>query len=526
MNVARLLRDCARESPAQAALVDRFRGRARQVTFAELDLAAARLASLFAASGLGAHDTALVFEKMSIELYVVLATIFRLGMTAMFVDASAGRAQLEHACRQVRPRAFIAASRAHLLRLTTRAVREIPIRFSIGLRVPGAVPIERAATQEPLELIAERGEDDPALVTFTSGTTGAPKAALRTHGFLLAQQQAVAANLAHASGEIELSTLPVFVLANLASKITSVLADADLRRPDAVRARPLVDQVVRHAADRAAASPAIFERLVEYCESRGIRLPGLRKIFTGGGPVSVRLLDRLARVAPHAKITAVYGSTEAEPIATLSRDQIEPADLAAMEEGRGLLAGWPVPGIQFRILKDHGNDQPGSCGAEAFDALCAAQGEPGEIAVAGPHVLGGYLGGCGDNENKFCVDGVRWHRTGDAGCLDDRGRLWLLGRLSARIDTPRGPAYPHGAEQMALRNEAVRRAAVVGIHGRRVLAVELAHRRARPDLEALLASLRPAGVDAVQLVDRMPVDGRHNAKVDYEALRAILERPR
>ena len=77
-------------------------------------------------------------------------------------------------------------------------------------------------------------------------------------------------------------------------------------------------------------------------------LPTLKKLFTGGAPVFPRALDQMKEMAPAADIVAVYGSTEAEPIAHVSRQEIKPEDFAAMIGGRGLLAGFPVTAIQMR----------------------------------------------------------------------------------------------------------------------------------------------------------------------------------
>src|SRR6185436_796578 len=96
----------------------------------------------------------------------------------------------------------------------------------------------------------------------------------------------------------------------------------------------------------------------------------------------------------------------------------------------------------------------------------------GEIVVSGRHVLGGYLGAGGHAEHKIAAGAIRWHRTGDAGYVDPAGRLWLLGRSTAAVDGRGGRLYPFSAEAAAEECPGVERAALVGIDGRRVLAVE------------------------------------------------------
>ena len=524
MNVAEILHQHAAGDPDQVALADVRRGRIRRTTYADLDRRAGQLAELLRRSGLRPGDTVLVMHRMSSELYIALAAIFRLGLVAMFVDPSAGSAYLERCCRLHPPRALIASSKAQLLRLWMPALRRIPLTFSFGCRVPGAFRAEHAWRLAGDETIAATDSNAPALVSFTSGSTGAPKVIVRTHEFLLAQHRAIEQSLALTSGEVELVTLPIFVLANLASRVTSLIPDVDLRRPDAVDPAPMVHLLSELNANRAAAPPVVFERIADHCERTGAVLPAVCKVFTGGGPVSPKLLQRLQQVVPQAEITVVYGSTEAEPISTVALSDIAPGDFAATDAGHGLLAGRPVDSVRVEILEDRWGRALGPLTSHEFEKLCRPAREPGEIVVHGPHVLDGYLGNGGaDLENKIRVEDRVWHRTGDAGYFDERGRLWLLGRCAARVRDDRGELYPFSVEHAALRHDTIRRAAVVGLRGERVLAVELRRRSQVPDLASLLKSLTFAGVDSVRIVRRLPVDRRHNSKVDYAALRTQLE---
>ncbi len=151
------------------------------------------------------------------------------------------------------------------------------------------------------------------------------------------------------------------------------------------------------------------------------------------------------------------------------------------------------------------------------------QDAPGEIVVAGDHVLQGYVHGEGDAETKFRVDGRVWHRTGDAGYRDENNRLWLLGRCSARIEDLSGTAYPFAVECAAMEDAAVGRAALVARDGRRLLAVEPAAGRS-PDAARLKDLLAWAKLDGIVSVGKIPVDKRHNAKVDYPALERMMTR--
>jgi acyl-CoA synthetase (AMP-forming)/AMP-acid ligase II len=523
MNIAEILRRQAEQFPDQLAIVDRVGREVRKWTFAELDEAIGRMATMLRRAGLSAGETVLIFQPMSAELYIALAAVLRAGMTAMFVDPSAGRGHIDRCCDLLPPSGLVANSRAHLLRLCSPALRRIPLKWSVGGGVPFTSRMEQLRQCSNDGIVDACGAEAPALASFTSGSTGQPKAAVRTHGFLLAQYRAVAQSLKLTPGEVELVTMPIFVLANLASRVTSVIADADLRRVGEIDPGPVIRQIHEHGVDRFAASPSFFEKLVEGCERSGIQFDSVRKIFTGGGPVAPWLLDRLQKVAPRSEITVVYGSTEAEPISTVARGEIDTQDAAAISGGRGLLVGKPVPSIDVRIICDRWGESLGQLTRREFEGLCRPSNEPGEIVVSGTHVLDDYLHGQGADENKFCVDRTRWHRTGDAGYFDDRGRLWLLGRCAARLDDGYGALYPLGVEQAALRNPSIGKAAIVSHRDQRVLVVTLRDSEARPDCNALLKSLAFANVDSIRIVKRLPVDRRHQSKIDYSSLRKLLE---
>lgn len=524
MNIAQILQTHTATHPDDAAIIDTRRGRQRSLSFAGLDLASTRAVVLLRQTGLRPGEAVLVFQPMSAELYIALLAIFRLQLVAMFLDPAQGREHIEQCCALHQPQAFIGSPKAHLLRLMSPALRRIPHKFVIGRWVPGAVPWSRADALEPYSDIRPCDGETPALLTFTSGSTGRPKAALRTHGFLLAQHRALAQSLALTAGQIDLATMPIVALANLASGVTCLIPDVDLRYPGAIEPAPVVEQLVAHRVTSTVASPALLERLARYCLDRNITLDGLTKIFTGGAPVMPRLLDRLQQVAPRADVVAVYGSTEAEPMAKIARREISPQDRQAMLTGRGLLAGPPVEAIHLRIVPDRWGTPLGSYTEAEFSTLCCLPEAVGEIVVSGDHVLPGYLHGQGDEETKFRVNGTVWHRTGDAGYLDREGRLWLMGRCAARIDDQHGILYPFAVE-CALSDQAnVRRSAVVSYQGRRLMVVEFEQVPAAAELACIKESLAWAHIVEVRVVKRIPVDKRHNAKIDYPALRRRLGR--
>jgi acyl-CoA synthetase (AMP-forming)/AMP-acid ligase II len=508
-------------------LIDCTRGQVRTLTLAQLERAIHQASTLLADSGLVASDRILVFHPMAADLYIALGAMFRLGVVAQFVDPSMGRAFIERCCALAPPRGLLATPKAHLLRFVSPALRRIPLKFATGYGVLGAQRWNRWQQLPPITAPSTVTGDTPALATFTSGSTGAPKMAVRSHAFLRTQHDVITATMCYRPGDIVLSTLPIFVLSHLAAGLCVLIPDVDIRYPGRVQPGPLVRQIAQYGVTGLEGSPAFLEQIARYCRAKGRTLPGITQIYTGGAPVFPVLLEQLQQIAPNAAIVAVYGSTEAEPMAEINWAVVTQTDLDAMLAGKGLLAGAPVDAIRLCILPNAWGTPIGPYTLAEFAARCLGPGLPGEIVVSGPHVLSGYWQGQGDQETKFRVGAkptgeTVWHRTGDAGYLDRAGRLWLLGRCAARIEDPRGTLYPFAVECAARRLPEVKHAALISQGGRRLLALELYAGDEAGIRVALMRDLAWAQLDDVRFLRHMPVDKRHNAKIDYVALRRAL----
>ncbi len=506
MNLVELLHQRAAAHPERLALVDRAAGRDRTLTYGELSEKVKRGATGFEKLSLKRGDHILVFQPVSIELYMCLLSAFHAGIRVMLADPSAGRTFLENCCSRVPPDAYFGPWKAMALRFAVPCLRRIPIAISSGIRFPGASSWD--PTGEESELV-DVPDYEPALVTFTSGSTGIPKAAQRTHGFLLAQHRSLSRALEFEEGEVDLITLPVFVLANLASGLTSVLAATNLAKPGSPDANSVRSQCERHQVTRCSASPAFFEGML--ASESG--LPAFSKIFTGGAPVFNDLLERLTTARPGALVHSVYGSTEAEPIAHFPAKELsaEISDITA--GGGGLCAGRPVPEIEVRIIREQWGISLGPLDDSTFTKMCLPSNEAGEIVVTGDHVLDGYLEGNGDGETKIKVGDTVWHRTGDAGRCDEQGRIWMLGRASERMSND---TYPFAIECAMRAAFPKKRFAALEWNESPRLVVE---GEIGGDIEAKAKCL---GVAEVISLKTIPLDKRHNAKVDYPLLRKAL----
>lgn len=541
-NIVSYLTRQGAEQPDAVAIVDMHMGVERTTTFAELQSKSVAVASTLQGYGLRHSDVVLVLHEVTADLYALLLALFRIGAVAMFVDVSASREELRHCFKISPPDAIIASAKGHLLELLLPHRAQSPMRFTTLPFMPGAASLFSAISKrdgggasvnEPVQgpLPALIPPTQPALITFTSGSTGLPKAIVRTHEFLSAQLEALKDSLTLAKGKTEMTNLPVFVLANIASGMTSIIPHGNLRKPSRIDPSPLIRQLEKHAVSRITASPALLERLIlgcQRCQRKGRALnsiSSLTEIYTGGGPVFPSLLRKLRNAFPNARIVTVYGSTEAEPISHTSFDELGPHDLNATECGGGLLVGVPEASVAVAIL-DFAATSAEMTPAE-FGSYRRPPGQAGEIVVTGKAVIKGYLDGVGDEETKIAVGSEIWHRTGDAGYCDAQGRLWLLGRASARISDSRGTVFPFQIEHLGDAGD--QKFACVSTGDKRTLFVEagsfsnylipsLRRHRLSQCIRQLQGRLE---YDRIVMLPKLPIDRRHNSKIAYARLELI-----
>jgi acyl-CoA synthetase (AMP-forming)/AMP-acid ligase II len=214
------------------------------------------------------------------------------------------------------------------------------------------------------------------------------------------------------------------------------------------------------------------------------------------------------------RVRVLFGSTEVEPVAEIDARDVLEETAEGTRAGRGHCVGRAHEALEVKLLRP--TEGPIVLDGRGFAPLEVAPGEPGEIVVAGPHVQDRYL----DDEAAMRAlkirgpDGRLWHRMGDVATRDALGRLWLLGRVGDAVPIGDREVYPLQVEPLVDALPEVRRAALVSVWGRPVLALEASGEAARVKARALPELL---GVDVV-IVPRIPVDPRHNAKIQRAAL--------
>lgn len=484
----------------------------RVVTYQQMLTDVRRIAGYLRKRGLRPGSRALIFVPMSIDLYEILLGVFYLGGVAVFIDAWADRNRLAAACKMAAPDVFIGTTRAQLLRLVSSEIRAIPVKLRSNVSAwHGEGPPPEHAPADP---------DMPALVTFTTGSTGAPKGARRSHRFLVAQHRALMESLPADNDDIDMPVLPVFTLSNLAAGITTVVPPVDPRSVEEFKPGSVVRDIRRWSVTSSSGSPAFYNRLAGYCLEKNDPLPTLRRIFTGGAPVFPRQAERLLKAFPGTEITVVYGSTEAEPISTVPASEL--VWRAREDAHEGLLVGRPVDAIEVAIV-------PISEGpvelreGKSMDSLALPPGNAGEICVAGEHVLREYYGGEEIIRATKIRDGAKlWHRTGDAGYLNDDGELFLLGRARQSFQHQGRRIFPFPVEARLQDLPGVVIGTILRMDNSLVIVIEP---EKGADAGAIKEDISGTGIpfDSIRMLDAIPRDPRHNSKIDYGELKKMIE---
>ena len=522
MNIYQLFSNAAQRGPTHPALLAGVGNRRRSVSFEELDRRVGSVVGTLRKRGLRAGDKVLLAVPISIDTYVVMLALLKAGMVIMHIDPAHGSAKVAQILKAWPPAAIVASRPILMLGILFPELRRIPKRFVVGGRARGATALLDARENQVSQAVIARSPADSAILSFTSGSTGEPKALIRTHGFLLQQMEILKRVATLEPNDVDFVAMPMFVLFNLAHGITSVLPACNMKHPGRADPRIILSQLLAESATRVVASPALLERLADHCLIRKRTIPDMRCISTGGGPVGPTLPMRLRTIAPNALVRTVYGSTEAEPIASIDAHEVSLADRSATREGAGLLVGKPVRGCAVRIIRSEPDCAIGPLTDEAFSNLCLAVGRTGEIVVSGEHVISGYADPARDRGSKIRVQNTVWHRTGDAGYFDSAGRLWLAGRSEAALSDYRGTVYPFQVEYAVSAVRGVRRAALIEKDGDRVLVLETSGGEFRNHCAEAAKCVARFDIDRIVTMHRIPVDRRHDAKVDYPALARLL----
>jgi acyl-CoA synthetase (AMP-forming)/AMP-acid ligase II len=492
------------------------------VTYGNLAQRIAELSLGFRRQGFQIGDRVVVLFPLCTDFYAVVLALLASGMTAVLIDSGMGSRRIRQALKTARAQGIVTVHALLKYRFVLPLLWAIPKKFSRDTRGIFMRPFQTLeGYKDPAFRYVPRDPDDEALITFTSGSTGQPKGVDRTHGLLTAQHLALRQHFPDDPGQVDMPCFPVVALHNLCCGNTTVMPPVDLRAPSWVNPSAVLSQVTKWKVSSMSGAPAYIKRIAEHLLYTGRRIPTLRRMAVGGAPASVSLCRKILQAFPGIEASVVYGSTEAEPISSVSMESV------IQSEADGFLVGKPARMADVALVNLP--EPPPILDRRDLEPYGVAPGEVGELVVRGPHISRRYIQ---DPEaNRACklqsINGGVWHRTGDLARFDANRDLWLVGRLADVVRHSGRTLYPLMVEAAIDSLPGIKTSALV-THAARPngeLAVEPENEANRKTLPAVLIWLKEHDLASlpVRVVQKIPVDGRHNSKVDRPTLRKNLE---
>jgi acyl-CoA synthetase (AMP-forming)/AMP-acid ligase II len=545
-NVADIALEVSRRYPDRVAVVEpdgtdaRGSRRYRRHNYRELSTDVESVALGLRDIGIGERTRTVFMAPPSYGGCVVGLALTRVGATTVWIDPAVGYQNVAERLRRLDVEAFVGIPLAHLGRIAfgwgPRFRAKAIVVGTSGF--PGAHSIEslrRAAPMTPRAPAVSPG--DTATIMYTTGSTGPAKPALYQH-----RNICHAFRLAHRTWRFErrrgvpvdMPVFPAFFAVGLSAGGTIVIPAINYVRqtPAKVDPRALAEVIRDCHVQTLFASPIILENLSRLGRRDGVVLPSLHTVIGGGAPLYEHVVAPLrCMMAPDGEVHADYGATEALPTTEMPGFESLTETYRATAQGAGLCVGRAFEGVTVKIV-----DIVDGPIASLPDARELPAGEIGEIIVRGPHISPEYADDRASTEKNKIADpeGGVWHRLGDAGYLDESGRLWCCGRVSHRIELAGGRLFPLMCEPIFDAHPAVRRSGLVGVrssgsasHATPVICVELERRSAGArDLAVLreellaMAARHPTTrtIRHVLFHPRLPVDPRHNSKIERPEL--------
>lgn len=543
MNIATRLAHNAKKTPDKKAVVfPKLNTRSGKydytsLTFKELDILSNKFAQQLSKMGLKKGDKILLFLRPSLDFSAMTFALFKLGVVPVFIDPGMGRRNLLKCIKDSAPVAMIAEKEIHLIKLFFKDVfKTVKMNVTNGSFTFGRMTSIAKMKKEKVQSFSTSNFDpeDTAAILFTSGGTGTPKGVVYTHR-IFDQQTSMLQDLYQLTcNDIDMPGFPLFSLFTIAMGMTSCIPDMDPTKPGACDPKKLVQNIYDLKPTFVAGSPAIWERVADYCIQHAITLPTIKYVVMFGAPVSVRLHRKFKSLLPNGTTYTPYGATEALPVCNISGDYILKNTAVLSDEGHGTCVGFPLAGIEIKIIKitdeviSHFNKN-----------LELPSNAVGEIIVKGPIVTREYLNLLEKTAEAKIYDthNTFWHRMGDIGFLDESGRLWFCGRKSHVVTTSTHQLYPIPVEAIFNKHQDVLRSALVGlgIPGNQVPAIVIQRKdrqflsgKGRSIFESELLSIakkypHTKDIQKIYLSKSFPVDVRHNIKIDRLKLKEEIE---
>ncbi|MEA2155139.1 MAG: long-chain acyl-CoA synthetase [Solirubrobacteraceae bacterium] len=452
MNVAAVLRRRAARHPAHVAL----RAGNREVTYRELDAAAARVAELLREDGLRPGERVLLLLPNVPEFAAAYYGVLRAGGVAVPLDPYLTRTEIAAIRRD--------AGGGRLL-VWRDLQRSAPAGGSLTVFVlaPGSC-FDVATVDGEAEPPASVDAGDAAVILYTSGTTGHAKGAVLSHGNLAGNAAATARRLGYGEGDVVLAALPLcHAFGQTCGLNAAISSGACLLMAPGLDPQVLLELLGATDVAFMLGTPTIYAGLLAADEDDLLDRVAPRAALSGGAPLVGELHAAWER-ATGVPLGEGYGLTEASPVVCLD---------AVDETRRPGSIGRPLDGVQVRVVDELGED--------------VAAGETGELLVRGPNVMRGYWRRPAETAAVLSQEG--WLRTGDLACCGEDGRYEIVGRAKELIISEGYNVHPREVEEALAAHPGVREAAAFGVPhpllGEEVVACIVVHMGIELDAEQL-----------------------------------------
>jgi long-chain acyl-CoA synthetase len=442
LNIACTLTDTARHLPTQQALV----GVGSPMTYAELDAASDRAADLLRSANVSRGDrVALVIPNVP-QAVIALYGALKAGCTALPLNPLLTSGEIFRVLVHSQARAAIVDETCTVGALPAIADAEVKFVWTCGgPGIEGTWHFESQVADATRATTAATAPSDPAVLLYTSGTTGTPKAVTITHANLLASSVAWQRAFAYGPRDRVLAAVPLsFSLGLVALLSTSVFAGSTLvLSPERFDPGGVLDLVGRESVTILLGVPTMHAGLVAASAAADTRIDSVRIAGGGGANLPVPIADGLADRFG-CFVGQGYGLTETTALLSLPSEDLR-------TDPRGV--GVPAWGVQVRAIDpESGIEVPG--------------GEVGELTMRGPSVMAGYWDDPGATASAIDPEG--WFHTGDLGRIDETGQIYLVDRLKELIIRGGVNVYPSEIEAVLSQHPNVRLAAVLGVPDERL----------------------------------------------------------
>ncbi|WGL54000.1 AMP-binding protein [Nocardioides sp. BP30] len=496
-------------------------GRGITATVGELYDEARRVAGRLQAGGIGPGDVVAVQLPNCREAIVAYEAVLLTGATLLPIVHIYGPREVEFVLAESGARAIVMVDRwgstdyAARVPSLRRQVETVETVVMIGGAVPDTVAWSDAMGDPVSGAVLEPVEPDEgavAVLSYTSGTTSAPKGVQHSHAGLLAEIRSQPAILGQGEDAVALISFPFGHVAGLVSILRPLLLGTPTVVMDGWKPDVAIDLIASQAVTMTSGTPLHLATLLDALEA-GAPLGSLDEYLVGAATVPSELVARADRLGIRA--FRCYGSTEQPTISSgTARDPLEK---------RQFTDGLPTPGTQVRIVDERMRDVP--------------RGVDGEVLTRGPELFLGYRDPSLDAETFLEDQDGRWLRTGDIGHLDSEGYLTITDRAKDVIIRAGETISSREVEDVLLGCPGVIDAAAVAVpdpyYGEKVGAIVVAAPGHAPTLETIQAHFAQAGlarqktpeyVEVRDALPRTPIGKVRKAELRAE-VRAALLRP-